>query len=140
MGKTKRKKSRPSGYSVFRFELFKNNRRRFSKVKDANELANREWKKMSQPEKDRLDKIKKRTSVLLDSNEKPIICTCSDTMTKRNDAERRRRGETSAKWSDNDKNGQTRKSTRGTSRNKLSRGQQRPRHVTRNNEDPHFFS
>jgi hypothetical protein len=122
MGKTKRKKSRPSGYSVLLFELFNKNRERFSEVKDANELADREWRTLSQPEKDRLDEVKKHTTALTDSNETPIICTCSDTMTRRNDAERRRRRETSANWSDSGKNGPTKKSARGTRRNKLSRG------------------
>jgi hypothetical protein len=43
-------------------------------------------------------------------------------MTRRNDAERWRRGETSANWSESGKNGPTKKSARGTRRNKLSRG------------------
>jgi hypothetical protein len=95
MGKTKKKKSRPSGYSVFLFELFKKNRMRFNVVQEANELADREWRKLPQPEKDRSDEVKQQTSALPDSKTTPIFLTCSDTMTRRSDAGKRRPEETS---------------------------------------------
>jgi hypothetical protein len=56
MGK-KKNKSHPSGFTVYRYKSFKNNRIRFKKVKDATEMADDTWRKMTKQEQDELVKI-----------------------------------------------------------------------------------
>jgi hypothetical protein len=71
----KKNKSRPSGFTVFRYELFKNNRKRFKKVKEAMQMADHTWRQMTKQEQDELVKIMGNfSSGLYDIDVTPLGC------------------------------------------------------------------